>query len=305
MQQRAERFHAMRPSGSLWAVGAIHGQLNRLMALHDLLAERFRAGDRLVYLGNMIGRGPDSRAVLDEILDLRRHLIAQHGVFAADVGFVRGGQEEMWHKLLQLAFAPAPAEILDWMLDHGLSPVLEGYGIDPREARRVVRDGPVGLSRWTAEVRTTLRRHDGHETLLNGVRRAVLVQRRDPARAQPAVAHVADLRTVGALALAAAPLVGRPPPPSPAECVPGPLCVAAGVDLRRPLGAQGDAFWWGAPGFDGIGQPVEGHRPVIRGFDPTGGGYAADPFKVTLDGNGPILLGRFEPDGTFVEVFEG
>ena len=39
----------------VWAVEAVNGDLNRLKVLHGLLEERFRAGDRLIYLGNYLG----------------------------------------------------------------------------------------------------------------------------------------------------------------------------------------------------------------------------------------------------------
>ena len=154
------------------------------------------------------------------------------------------------------------------------------------------------MSKATADFRAVIRRRDGHDAMLNSLRRAALIERRDPALA---VAPAPPPTSQGSLALATA-VSARPAPVPPGETVPGPLCVAAGVDPRRPLGAQGDSFWWGGPDFQHLGQPVEGHRPVIRGHDPAGGGYYADPFKVTLDGNGAILLGRFEADGTFAEL---
>ena len=43
---------------TVWAIGAVHGEVDRLAALHDFILPRFQLGDRLVYLGNTIGRGP-------------------------------------------------------------------------------------------------------------------------------------------------------------------------------------------------------------------------------------------------------
>ena len=39
------------------------------------------------------------RATLDQLIDFRRWVIAQPGMFAADVVFLRGCQEEMWQSL--------------------------------------------------------------------------------------------------------------------------------------------------------------------------------------------------------------
>lgn len=52
-----------------YAIGDIHGQLERLKAVHGLIAEdRARIGDAeapVVHLGDFVDRGPDSRGVLD------------------------------------------------------------------------------------------------------------------------------------------------------------------------------------------------------------------------------------------------
>jgi hypothetical protein len=46
----------------IWAIGAVHGDVHRLAALHDDLGQRFQPGDRLIYLGNYSGPGPYVRA---------------------------------------------------------------------------------------------------------------------------------------------------------------------------------------------------------------------------------------------------
>src|SRR5690242_7169626 len=106
-QKFADLGHPRR----IWAVGAVHGEVDRLAALHADLIRRFTPGDRLVYTGNMIGRGAAAVETLDELLSFRRALIAMPGMLASDVVYLRGSQEEMWQKLLQLQFAPNPAEV--------------------------------------------------------------------------------------------------------------------------------------------------------------------------------------------------
>ena len=83
--------------------------------VHDRISERFLDGDRVVYLGNYIGHGEAVGATIGEMLDF---LGRQHG-FSCDVAFLRGAQEEMWQKLLQLQFAPNPVEVLAWMAEAG------------------------------------------------------------------------------------------------------------------------------------------------------------------------------------------
>ncbi len=58
----------------LLAVGDIHGCRN---LLDDLLKEVAPdEGDRLVFLGDYVDRGPDSRGVIDRLLELQQQLAA-------------------------------------------------------------------------------------------------------------------------------------------------------------------------------------------------------------------------------------
>jgi serine/threonine protein phosphatase 1 len=169
----SQKFAILKRARRIWAVGAIHGEAARLRALHDRLAERFQApGDRIVYLGNYLGRGPDVGGTVDELLEFRRRVISIPGVFASDVVFLRGGQEEMWQKLLQLQFAVNPREVLDWMLGQGLGSTLAAYGCDLRRGLSAARDGALSLSRWTSTVRAALSARPGHRDFLSALRRA-------------------------------------------------------------------------------------------------------------------------------------
>src|SRR5258708_8754525 len=47
----------------------------------------------------------------------------------------------------------------------------------------------------------------------------------------------------------------------------GLLFVHAGVDPRRPLIAQGDAFWWGPTDILELAAPFAEFRRVVRGYD--------------------------------------
>lgn len=56
--------------------------------------------------------------------DLRRPrglwvVLAVLAVLADDLVYLRGGQEEIWQKMLQLPFAPNPMQVLEWMLGQG------------------------------------------------------------------------------------------------------------------------------------------------------------------------------------------
>ena len=171
-QPDTEKFALLRRCERIWAIASIHGDVERLTALHDLLSTRVRAADRVVYLGNYMGVGPAVGPVIDELIEFRRWLLARPRAFVADVAFLRGAQEEMWSKLLQLQFAPNPSEVLRWLLDHGTAATLQAYGGDTRRAAEVAREGPVAMTRWTSGLRAALAACPGHQPFLSGLRRA-------------------------------------------------------------------------------------------------------------------------------------
>lgn len=165
-------FGILRHPRRIWAVAAIHGEAARLAALHAAMAERLEPGDRLVYLGNFLGHGPDVPGVLDELLDFRREFLCLPGAEPEDVVYLRGQQEEMWRKLMQIQFASAPRDVFAWMLEHGVAATLDGYRISSETARRAFAEGVVATSRWTRDAREAVRARPGHDLLLNSVRRA-------------------------------------------------------------------------------------------------------------------------------------
>jgi hypothetical protein len=171
-----DRFAILRTARRVWAVAAVHGEVDRLRAVHDYLEPRITAGDRLVYLGNSVGRGPAVRETVDELLLFRRAVIARPGIEVGDVVFLRGSQEEVWQKLLQLQFAPNPAEVFAWMLDQGAGATLAAYGGDPEEGLTCVRDGAAALARWTNSLRRNVRGAEGHDTFMAAIRRAALTE---------------------------------------------------------------------------------------------------------------------------------
>ncbi len=168
----ASFFSVLAPGRRVWAVGAIHGEATRLAALHETLRARFTTGDRLVYLGNYLGHGLDVLGVQNQMLAFRREIIARPGVFACDVAFLRGAQEEMWRKLMQLQFATGPGEVLDWMLGQGVEATLKAYRQDARDAKIACREGALAIAKWTVQVRNAVHAHAGHDELFASLRRA-------------------------------------------------------------------------------------------------------------------------------------
>jgi hypothetical protein len=168
----SDKYGRLVRARRVWAVASIHGDADRLTTLHDRLWSRLAPGDRLVYLGNYLGYGPSAAATMDALLEFRRAMLSRPFSFLGDIAFLRGAQEEMWQKLLQLQFAPNPREVLPWMLDHGVGATLQSYGLDPRQGQAASRDGVLGLTRWTGALRAAIDAHPGHRALLSSLRRA-------------------------------------------------------------------------------------------------------------------------------------
>ena len=164
----------LRDGGSTWALGALDGDDDALARLGGALMQRWQPGDRLVVLGNMLGAAGHTPRMIDLMLLLRRRLLARPGAEVEDFVFLRGAQEEMWHKVLQLQFALSPLDVLDWMLARGLAAMIEGYGYSINEGRVACRNGPLAIARWTTGLRGRQALQPGHNDLLNALSRAAL-----------------------------------------------------------------------------------------------------------------------------------
>lgn len=166
------RFGTLRRTSRVWAIGAVHGEAEGLAALHDQLATRFAPGDRIVYLGNMLGVGEAVGATIDELVTFRRQILAVPGAHACDLVFLRGAQEEMWHKLLQIHLAINPTEVIDWLATQGVGTTLAAYGGSLDEGRSRARGGARDLARWTTELREAIAGKPGHREFLSALKRA-------------------------------------------------------------------------------------------------------------------------------------
>jgi serine/threonine protein phosphatase 1 len=169
-------FASLKGGRRVWAISALHGEAERLAALHGQIAEGFQPGDQVVYLGNYSGYGTAVRETIDELLTFRRALIAVPDVECEDIVFLRGAQEEMWQKLLQLQFAPNPVQVLKWMVGQGIEPTINAYGASVDEAIIASREGTVALTRWTTQLRQNLRNYDGHNALMSALRHAAFTE---------------------------------------------------------------------------------------------------------------------------------
>lgn len=238
------RFAELPTSGRIWAVPAIHGHLDPLFKIHDHIYEFFQPGDQLLYMGNYTGYGPNNVEVIDELLTFRRLIMALPAVTADDIIYLRGQQEEMISRLLQLQFAPKARPVLEWMLENGLEATMKSYGIDISRGLRASLECVTGLGYWTKQVKSKIHAHIGHDLFMTTLRRAAYTPMSSP----------------------------RPI-----------LFVHAGLQPQKALSIQGDNFWWSSQDFTAMSTPYRPFERVIRGYDPEHKGLYINGVTATID----------------------
>ena len=161
-------FIELEKSGKLWAIGSIHSNLKSFNSIKKYIINNFNFDDKLVFLGNIIGLGDNSKETLTSVIDLRFSLMSEFKLKPESIVFLRGAQEEMFSKLLQLQLAPNPIEILEWMFEHGVNKTLESYGFSENEIKSLASSGTINISKWTSSLNKSIQDNPGHtEYFLN------------------------------------------------------------------------------------------------------------------------------------------
>ena len=156
-------FFEIKNANKIWAIGSIHSRLEAFNSLKRYLLKDFRQGDYLVFLGNIIGLEDKSKETLDSVIDLRNKLLAKFFLNPEHVIFLRGAQEEMFLKILQLQTAPNPKDVILWMFDHGVDATVESYGLNKDEAIKIATQGTLSISKWTKQLNLSLSKNSGHK----------------------------------------------------------------------------------------------------------------------------------------------
>lgn len=107
-----------RPKERLFAIGDIHGCVSELQTLLKFLEvdEKLSTNDQLIFIGDYIDRGPDSRAVIDLLLDFRKRF--------PETIFLKGNHEDML-----LHHCGLPGTNGDVYIKNGGGPTLKSYSI--------------------------------------------------------------------------------------------------------------------------------------------------------------------------------
>lgn len=165
-------FARMESPGDVWAVGSIRGDAGKLQRLHSDLESRVRPGDTLIYLGNVIGWGERSTEAVDEVERFRGRFLALSGGDDTSWIALRGRQEELFERVLNLEHALNPVGLLIWAIDQGAGATLAAYGVDPHEGLAAAARGPAEIRNWTGDLAERIANAPGHMKYLANLKSA-------------------------------------------------------------------------------------------------------------------------------------
>ena len=161
--QNISRFAELNTTSKIWAIGSIHSHINSFETIKKHILNNFEKNDKIIFLGNIIGVGSFAKQTLTSVLDLRSKLMASFCLEPNDIVFLRGAQEEMFLKLLQIQTAPNPKEIIEWMFEHGVDKTIHSYGLDSNELFLTSTQGIIRLTKWSADLNKVLGKNFGHK----------------------------------------------------------------------------------------------------------------------------------------------
>ena len=155
-------FVKLTKSNKIWAIGSIHSNIKSFTQIKKFILNNFEENDKLIFLGNIIGLGESSKETLNSVIDLRFNLMSKFKLKSESIVFLRGAQEEMFSKLLQLQLAPNPTEIVEWMFDHGVNNTTKSYGFSDDEVKNIATSGTINISKWTSNLNKAIQKNPGH-----------------------------------------------------------------------------------------------------------------------------------------------
>ena len=155
-------FVELKKSNKIWAIGSIHSNLKSFNSIKKYILKNFEVTDKLIFLGNVIGLGDSPKETLTSVIDLRFNLMSKFKLKPDSIVFLRGAQEEMFTKLLQLQLAPNPAEIIEWMFDHGVNKTISSYGFSENELKNIASSGTMNISKFTSNLNKIVQNNPGH-----------------------------------------------------------------------------------------------------------------------------------------------
>ncbi len=173
------KFIEFKDPKRIWAIGSLHSSLESFYSIKKYILSNFNLGDRLIFLGNIIGFGNKSKEIISEVLSLRFDLMAKFNLDNDDIVFLRGAQEEMFSKLLQLQIAPNPSEIIEWIFSHGVDQTVISYNFDPDEFRSIVSQGTIKINKLTSKLNNEISLNQGHKEFFSNLKHAAFTNTKE------------------------------------------------------------------------------------------------------------------------------
>ena len=66
--ENSSNFSELSKTNKIWAIGSLHSSLESFQSIKKYILSNFELGDKLVFLGNLIGFRAESKKIIDEVL---------------------------------------------------------------------------------------------------------------------------------------------------------------------------------------------------------------------------------------------
>ena len=166
------KFQEFSNTDRIWAIGSLHSSIESFQSIKKYIFSNFTKHDKLIFLGNLIGYNNRSKEILTDVLSFRFDLMAKFKLNHEDIVFLRGAQEEMFSKLLQLQIAPNPREIIDWIFSHGVDQTLVSYNFDPDQFKNIATQGTIQINKLTSKLNKKISEIPGHKDFFSNLKHA-------------------------------------------------------------------------------------------------------------------------------------
>jgi len=173
------KFQEFTNSKRIWAIGSLHSNKESFQSIKKYILSNFKNGDKLIFLGNLIGYIDQSKQIITDVVNLRFSLMAKFNLDHEDIVFLRGAQEEMFSKLLQLQIAPNPREIIDWIFSHGVDQTLVSYDFEPDQFRNIASQGTIQINKLTSKLNKKISETPGHKEFFSNLKHAAFSSSRE------------------------------------------------------------------------------------------------------------------------------
>ena len=84
------KFQEFKNTDRIWAIGSLHSSIVSFKSIKKYILSNFKNGDKLIFLGNLIGYNNQSKEIITDVLKLRFSLMAKFNLYHDDIVFLRG-----------------------------------------------------------------------------------------------------------------------------------------------------------------------------------------------------------------------